>query len=127
MVNLISPKEIFIKDTGDYPFFSPDDLYINIGGATYCTDNGNRVFNPFYFNIPKNLSKFDTYDVAVKDSIMAVRYKSKKSPLQIREYKNPQLLATINNNYAARAYNFAFTKNNLVLYSDTGIITIYRF
>ena len=32
-----------------------------------------------------------------------------------------------NNNYAARAYNFAFTNNNLVLYSDTGIITIYSF
>lgn len=128
VVNLVSAKEIFIEDSGDYSFFSPDDCYINIGGRTYSTHDGSNVFNPFRFAIRRDVSRFDRYHVLVRGALMAVRFDHRREfSIQIREYGNPQPLGTVENFFAVTNYNLAFTKNNLVVYSDLGIITVYHY
>lgn len=127
LIDLVTQKEYFINNQGWHSFFSPDDCYVNIDGITYDTETGNQVSNPFDFTVKENITIFDACDVISRNSLMAVRQELRKNPLEIREYKNPKLLITIGvlYPYIAQNYNFAFTKNNLVIYTDLGIVTIY--
>ncbi|MGN0466001.1 MAG: hypothetical protein ACI4F9_06580 [Lachnospiraceae bacterium] len=128
LIDLVTQKEYFIDNQGWHSFFSPDDCYVNIDGITYDTETGNQVLNPFDFTVKENITIFDACDVISRNSLMAVRQELRKNPLEIREYKNLKISKTIKVSYPymAQNYNFAFSKNNLVIYTDLGIVTLYR-
>jgi hypothetical protein len=122
LIDLVSNKEIVIKNEARYCYFSPDHQYLNIGGTTYETETGNIVIsNPFPFDVTNGYA-----EVTTCGSMMAVRFSGSTSPIQLWDYNSSQLLATIDDPFIVRNASFALTKSSLILHTDYGVLSIYN-
>lgn len=126
VVDLNSAQKVVIPDDGCHPFFSPDDQYFSVGGKFYLTQTGEKAANPFPFVIRQGLNYSDACTVRTRGSLMAVQQECGRSPIELWDFSSRQLLASIDDPFVVRQANFAFTKNNLVLHTDYGAMSIYR-
>lgn len=126
IVDLQSNNEIEIPNNGYHAFFSPDDKYFSAGGKFYISDSGKEIENPFPFNINENLSYYDTCKVRINENLIAIQQDSGNSDIKIYDYNNRKLVAIIDDPFIIRQTNFEFSKNNLILHTDCGVVSIYK-
>lgn len=126
IVDFSSGEKVVIKNDGWHPFFSPDDRYFSVGGKCYVSQTGEEINNPFPFVVRQGLSYADTCTVRTRDNLMAVQQERGNSAIELWDYKSRNLLAAIDDPFVVKHTNFYFTKNNLVLHTDYGAMSIYR-
>lgn len=125
IVDFQSGKKIVIKNDGFHPFFSPDAQYFSVGGKCYVSQTGEETVNPFPFVVRKGLSYADTCTVRICGNLMAVQQEHGNSVIELWEYNSRDLLVSIDDPFVVKHTNFYFTKNNLVLHTDYGAMSIY--
>lgn len=125
IVDFSSGEKVVIKNDGWHPFFSPDDRYFSVGGKFYVSQTGEETVNPFPFVVRQGLSYADTCTVRTRDNLMAVQQERGNSAIELWDYKSRNLLAAIDDPFVVKHTNFYFTKNNLVLHTDYGAMSVY--
>lgn len=125
IVDFQSGKKIVIKNDGFHPFFSPDAQYFSVGGKCYVSQTGEETVNPFPFVVRQGLSYTDTCTVRICGNLMAVQQEHGNSVIELWDYNSRDLLVSIDDPFVVKHTNFYFTKNNLVLHTDYGAMSIY--
>ena len=125
IVDFQSGKKIVIKNDGFHPFFSPDAQYFSVGGKCYVSQTGEETVNPFPFVVRQGLSYADTCSVRICGNLMAVQQEHGNSVIELWDYNSRDLLVSIDDPFVVKHTNFYFTKNNLVLHTDYGAMSIY--
>ncbi len=125
IVDFQSGKKIVIKNDGFHPFFSPDAQYFSVGGKCYVSQTGEETVNPFPFVVRQGLSYADTCIVRICGNLMAVQQEHGNSVIELWDYNSRDLLVSIDDPFVVKHTNFYFTKNNLVLHTDYGAMSIY--
>lgn len=126
LVDLKSSQSLVIANSGWHPFFSPDDQFFSVGGKFYQCSNGKEIENPFPFSILPDLQYSDTCAVKSRNNLMAVQQGRGNSPVEIWDLSSAKILASIKDPFVVREVNFDFTKNNLVMHTDYGAMSIYQ-
>lgn len=85
-----------------------------------------EIENPFPFSILPDLQYSDTCAVKARNNLMAVQQGRGNSPVEIWDLSSAKILASIKDPFVVREVNFDFTKNNLVMHTDYGAMSIYQ-
>ena len=126
IVDLKSAEKIVIPNDGWHPFFSPDDRVFSVGGKFYVSQTGEETTNPFPFIVRQGLGYSDTCTVKMRGNLMAIQQERGGSPIELWDYSSRDMLASIDDPFIVRQVNFSFTRNNLVLHTDYGSMSIYN-
>ncbi len=126
IVDLKSFKKVLIQNPDWHPFFSPDDQCFSVGGRFYSCETGEEVECPFPFSVKQGLSYLETCRTQTNGSLMAFQQDRGDSPIEIWNYQSRQLLAKIEDIFTVKHASFAFTKNNLIVHTDYGAVSVYR-
>lgn len=126
IVDLKSYEKIVIENSDWHPFFSPDDKYFSVGGKVYTCQTGEETSNPFPFDIKQGLTYFDTFEVKIRENLIAIQQGRGNSPIEIWDYHNRKMLAKIEDEFIVKHASFDFTKSSLVVHTDYGIVSVYN-
>lgn len=94
---------------------------MSISGRFYDCENGEVISNPFPFDIPSG-------DVKINGQIMAMCRNNlgREKFIELWDYSSGEQLAVIDDIFAVKRVAFEFTRNNLILHSDWGAVSIYN-
>jgi hypothetical protein len=126
LVDLNSLKKIAINNTDWHPFFSPDDACFSVGGKFYDSDSGDEISNPFPFTLKQGLADSDIFTVKICGDLIAIQKDRGDSPIEIWDYKSKEKLIEIDDVFVVRHASFEFAKDNLVIHTDYGAVSIYN-
>ncbi|MCM1216197.1 MAG: hypothetical protein NC331_05460 [Lachnospiraceae bacterium] len=126
IVDLRSSEKVFIENNGWHPFFSPDDEFFSVGGKFYVCATGKETENPFPFSVRPDLTYYSTCTVKTNGRLMAVQQSNGgKKPVEIWDYGSGKLLTEIDDLLTVKKCCFEFSKSNLILHTDYGVVSVY--
>lgn len=132
LVDVENNTEKFIENKALNPFFIWNSEYFVIGDKYYSVKDASSIDEellpfklPYMDNFPKKESV-----VISNGKYIAMREKCHElnpgDGVEIWDCETMKLLTTIKDEFIVRNFSMAFAGNNLVVYSDYGVVSVYR-